>query len=248
MSDHDSGIHGALDNYSNPETHFHGAPLAGGPLAGGPGAGVRASRTGYQTLRSIDHHGSQYRQRPLAGSQDQRPFVSKRCQRQLFAGTIGWWARSQEPRGVQVAVELLWAAGLFDGNVTTGVCFRAGCFSKRRNWVRCFDASRWFIERIVASPQNVNIEATQTYTIPPGTPSRTAMPLTPSMFGALEGRGGQTKHGETTRKAYDAAFVRRPHWPPQHSPDRLRFARAPGRSEALRRALAAGGEGYRRGH
>jgi hypothetical protein len=55
---------------------------------------------------------------------------------------------------------------------------------------RGFDASRSFIERVAAFPENVNIEVTQTYTIPPETPGMTAMPRTPPMSGRMRANSG----------------------------------------------------------
>jgi hypothetical protein len=66
-------------------------------------------------------------------------------------------------------------------------------FSARRILgARGFDASRSFIERVLAFPENINVEATQTYTVPPETPGMTPtpQPTRPSMLGRMRGSTG----------------------------------------------------------
>ena len=66
-------------------------------------------------------------------------------------------------------------------------------FSARRILgARGFDASRSFIERVLAFPENINVEVTQTYTVPqdvPGAPSA-PQPTRPSMLGRMRRNTG----------------------------------------------------------
>src|SRR6266542_3098172 len=56
-------------------------------------------------------------------------------------------------------------------------------FSARsRLRARGFDASRSFVERVVSFPENIEVEATHTFTNPPEMPSPTAAPAPPNPF------------------------------------------------------------------
>ena len=64
-------------------------------------------------------------------------------------------------------------------------------FSARaRLRARGFDAQRSFLERITAFPQNIEVEATHTYTLPIDPPSATPTPTPPTPFGAPGMRPG----------------------------------------------------------
>jgi hypothetical protein len=55
---------------------------------------------------------------------------------------------------------------------------------------RGFDATRSFIEHVAAFPENINIEVTQTYTVPQETPGMTSMPQMPSFYGRMRTSSG----------------------------------------------------------
>jgi len=62
--------------------------------------------------------------------------------------------------------------------------------ARRTIGARGFDASRSFIERVAVFPENINIEATQTYTVPPEMPGTPTTPQPASFFGRMGGSTG----------------------------------------------------------
>jgi len=64
--------------------------------------------------------------------------------------------------------------------------------ARSRLRARGFDASRSFLDRVVSFPDNIEVEATHTYTVPAEAPPPTAAPVPPSPFGGagMSGNSG----------------------------------------------------------
>ena len=103
-----------------------------------------------------------------------------------------------------------------------------------------FDATRSFVERAVSFPQNIEVEATHTYStgvqIQNGPPGR--QPRERRASGQLQRRDA-LQHGQAAREADDAAAVRRARRLLHRAPDRLRPRRAP-RARAAATSPAGG--------
>ena len=110
-----------------------------------------------------------------------------------------------------------------------------------------FDANRSFIERAVSFPENIEVEATHTYSTGRPDPERAAgEPAERRPAGQRDG-GHALQHGEAAREADDAAAVRPPGRLLQRPADGLRPGRASRAAAPLHRPLAAGEEGSGRG-
>ena len=110
---------------------------------------------------------------------------------------------------------------------------------------RQFDANRSFVERAVSFPENIEVEATHTFTTPPELQNQQQQgPPTPQQAANAIRPGSATRrhalqHGEAAREADDAATVRRARRLLQRRADGLRAGRTSRPAASLHHALAA---------
>ena len=123
--------------------------------------------------------------------------------------------------------------------------------ARQRLNANAMDASRSYIERISPYPENIETEASLTYTkrnLPPGAQAAAPNPFVRRGHAAGQRHGrSASQHGEAARKADDAARVRRARRLLFGEPDGLQPRRAARARAPLHRTLALGEEGSQRG-